>query len=47
VNAVQVAFDALQTLTVAVGACILISIANYPIIPIFLPLAYWFLQVLS
>ena len=45
VNVVQVTFDALQTISVTLGAVILISVANYPIIPIFFPLAYVFIQV--
>jgi ABC-type multidrug transport system fused ATPase/permease subunit len=41
----QVTFDSLQTISVTIGAVVLISIANFYIIPIFLPLAYLFLRI--
>ena len=41
----QATFDALQTLSVTCGAVILIAIANPPVIPVFLPLAYIFLRI--
>ena len=42
---VQVLFDALQTISVVLGAIVLIAIANPAIIPVFLPLAFVFLRV--
>lgn len=41
----QVTFDALQTLSVTFGAMILIAIANPPVIPVFLPIAFVFVRI--